>query len=95
MLDPSTASNYEDFMTKHFHLDLVPDFMRNEISGKCILTLQRMNPQAKTLLLDTSKLTILTVVLQESEGKNIPLNVKIILNLRVIFINIFFECSLR
>ena len=60
-MDPSSASNYEDFVTRHFHLDFEPDFGEKVIKSSCTLTMERLNMEATSILLDTSKLHIVRV----------------------------------
>ena len=60
-MDPSSASNYEDFVTRHFHLDFEPDFEEKVIKANCTLTMERLNMEATSILVDTSKLHIIRV----------------------------------
>lgn len=67
--DPHTVSRPDLVKTSHLHLDLEVDFARQMFSGTVVLTLERLDPNVSSLVLDVKKLSISTV---RSEGKNLP-----------------------
>jgi leukotriene-A4 hydrolase len=56
--DPHSYANLDDFRTRHLALDLTADFDRKQLIGSATLDLERLNPQARTLVLDTRALVI-------------------------------------
>lgn len=62
--DLSTASNYTDFKTTHLSLEFTPNFERCTIAGVVMLSMKRLNSQAKTLILDTRFLQVHNVFYQ-------------------------------
>jgi leukotriene-A4 hydrolase len=66
--DPSSYANTEAFVTRHLVLDLTADFEAKTLSGTAELQLDRRDPNASELVLDTRDLTIRTVE-SSAEGK--------------------------
>lgn len=56
--DPHSFTNAQHFRTTHLALDLRADFARRELSGFVDLSLERLDPQAHELVLDTRDLSI-------------------------------------
>ncbi len=56
--DASTLANLDAFVAKHLVLDLTADFTGKTLSGTAELTLDRRDPNAADLVLDTRDLTI-------------------------------------
>lgn len=59
--DPHSHANTQAFQTRHLSLDLRVDFARRILDGSAELQLQRLDPQATTLILDTRDLDIAAV----------------------------------
>jgi leukotriene-A4 hydrolase len=57
-IDHHSFSNPHDIVVRHVSLDLSVDFDASVLVGSASLTLERRNPKASTLLLDTRDLTI-------------------------------------
>ena len=66
--DPSSYANTEAFVTRHVVLDLTADFDAKTLSGTAELQLDRRDPKASELVLDTRDLTIRSVE-SSSDGK--------------------------
>ncbi len=64
--DPHSFSRPDDVAVTHLDLDLTVDFAAKRLSGSAVLTVERREPGAEELLLDTSELEILSVTLDES-----------------------------
>ncbi|WP_020647865.1 M1 family metallopeptidase [Solimonas variicoloris] len=56
--DPHSYANTQDFRTRDLALDLDVDFERRVLRGSAELTLERVNPKADTLVLDTRDLDV-------------------------------------
>ena len=56
--DPSSYANVGAFVTEHLALDLTADFKAKTLGGTVALTLDRRDPAAAELVLDTRDLTI-------------------------------------
>lgn len=69
MSDPHSYANTQDFRTRALSLDLDVDFAAKVLRGHVELQLERVNPQAQTLILDTRDLTIRAV--QAGDGKQL------------------------
>lgn len=59
--DPHSYANTQDFLTRDLKLDLAVDFKARVLRGSVELQLQRLNPQARELILDTRDLEIRSV----------------------------------
>lgn len=57
-VDPFTYSNYNDVRVTHLALDLDVSFEKKTLSGQAILSFDRINPDAVTLVLDADDLAI-------------------------------------
>lgn len=66
--DPHSHANTDDFRATHAVLDLTADFQREVLTGSVELQLQRLDPQARELVLDTRDLTIGAVELLREAG---------------------------
>ncbi len=66
--DPHSFANVQDFRVTHVALDLRADFERRQLAGFADLTLERVNPQAREIVLDTRELTISSVELRGSRS---------------------------
>jgi leukotriene-A4 hydrolase len=61
--DSHSYANTRDFRTTHVALDLRADFERRQLTGSVDLSLERLNADARELILDTRDLTIDSVAL--------------------------------
>ena len=61
--DAHSFSNTQDFRQTHAALDLKADFGRKRLSGYVDLTLERINPEAREIVLDTRDLSVSSVAL--------------------------------
>jgi aminopeptidase N len=59
--DLYSFANVEQFVTEHLHLVLRVDFEREILRGTAILQMQRLDPAARAIVLDTRDLTIESV----------------------------------
>jgi leukotriene-A4 hydrolase len=59
--DPHSFSRPDEILVTHMDLDLTVDFATRRLAGRVDLTVERRNPGAEELLLDTRDLEILTV----------------------------------
>lgn len=64
--DPHSYANSGEFRTTHAALDLAADFDKRTLSGYVDLTLERLDPDATQLILDTRDLAIKSVTLQSA-----------------------------
>ena len=71
-LDPLSYAHYDQVKTRAVHLDLAADFAQKTLSGYAELTLDWIDPAARTLDLDTRGLTIARVQAQDAQGKWTP-----------------------
>jgi leukotriene-A4 hydrolase len=71
-LDPLSYAHYDQVKTRAVHLDLAADFTRKTLSGYAELTLDWLDPAARTLDLDTRGLAISRVQVQDAQGKWAP-----------------------
>ncbi len=62
--DPHTYANVRAFRTTHVALDLTADFSRKRLTGHVDLTLERLDANARELVLDTRDLTVHSVELR-------------------------------
>src|SRR5262249_44756578 len=63
VVDKHSYANTDAFKTTHLTLDLTADFARKRLAGHADLTLDRLQPQARELVLDTRTLDIKKVEL--------------------------------
>jgi hypothetical protein len=66
--DQFTYANYQDVIVKHAALDLDVDFDAKVLDGNVTLRFERINPEARTLILDTKDLAIKGVALETDAG---------------------------
>jgi len=66
--DQLSYANVDDFVTQHLSLNLHVDFEHKVLSGDAVLTIQRRNPTAKDLYLDTRDLKIRNVEVAAPNG---------------------------
>ncbi len=66
--DPSSYANVAAFVTKHLVLDLTVDFDRRTLAGTVELQLERRDPAATELVLDTRDLTVQKVEAASGSG---------------------------
>jgi leukotriene-A4 hydrolase len=71
-LDPLSYAQYDKVKTRAVHLDLAADFTRKTLSGYAELTLDWLDPAARTLDLDTRGLAISRVQVRDPQGKWAP-----------------------
>ncbi len=67
--DPHSFAEPDKFLVRHVALDLSADFAARRLSGTAELTVQQLDPDANSLVLDTSGLEISTVHLIEASGQ--------------------------
>jgi aminopeptidase N len=60
--DPHSFANFDAVRVEHAHLDLAVSFERRELTGFVELRLKRLDPDARTLVLDTRDLRIDSVL---------------------------------
>jgi len=56
--DPNSFARPDQVVTKHIHLELEVDFHARVLHGHVLLSVERVEPTASTLLLDVSRLQI-------------------------------------
>jgi len=66
--DPNSYSRPDLVTTKHLHLDLFVDFQQKVLRGSAVLTLERKDPTATSVLLDANKLQVSSVVDEATGG---------------------------
>jgi leukotriene A-4 hydrolase/aminopeptidase len=66
-LDPHSFSRPGDVVVRHLELDLTVDFENRRLSGHADLTIERVNPGAEELILDTRDLDVGAVKLDGTE----------------------------
>lgn len=70
--DPSSYANVSAFVTRHLSLDLTANFEQRTLAGTATLTLDRPDPSATELILDTRELTIQNAEAAIGEGDWVP-----------------------
>lgn len=79
--DPSrdyfSFANTRDFASRHLELDLLVDFDRERLSGHAVLHMERLNPEAEQIILDTRNLQIQSVSLLLAEQAPMALDYRI------------------
>src|SRR5262245_39260879 len=75
VVDTHSFANTDAFKTVHVALDLRADFERKRLSGHADLTLERLQPQAREVVLDTRLLDIKKVELIESRTTSLTYKV--------------------
>ncbi|XP_047738379.1 leukotriene A-4 hydrolase [Hyalella azteca] len=73
--DPSSFSRPDVVRVTKLHLDWLVDFDRKVISGTATLTIQRVQPDARQLVLDSRDLTLLKVEEGRKEGRLLEFSV--------------------
>ncbi len=68
--DPHSYSEPDRFLVRHVALDLRADFAAHRLEGTAELTVERLDPYAKELSLDTRDLEIRSVHLIDSAGQS-------------------------
>lgn len=67
--DPLSYARYDQVRTTDLHLDLKTDFTRKTLSGYAELTLNWLDKNARSLVLDTRQLGIERVQVQDAKGR--------------------------
>jgi aminopeptidase N len=67
--DPLSYARYNEVRTTDLYLDLKADFSRKTLAGYAELTLNWLDQNARTLVLDTRQLSIARVQVQDAAGK--------------------------
>ncbi len=75
--DPHSFANFDAARVTHAHLDLAVSFERRELSGFVELRLERVDPGARTLVLDTRDLTIDSVLAIDARHRYAPTSFKL------------------
>lgn len=73
--DPHSFANTQAFRTTHLALELTADFAARRLHGHVDLTLRRLDPQSRQLVLDTRELTVSAVELPGAKSQ--PLSFRI------------------
>jgi len=73
-LDPLSYARYDQVKTTDLHMNLKADFKTNTLSGFAILSLNWIDPSARTLDLDTRELAISRVEALSASGKWTPVS---------------------
>lgn len=68
--DPHSYAEPERFLVRHVALDLLADFEAHRLDGTAELTVERLDPYAKELYLDTRDLEIRSVHLLDKAGQS-------------------------
>jgi aminopeptidase N len=68
--DPHSYAEPERFLVRHVALDLEADFAAHRLDGSVDLTVERLDPYAKELYLDTRDLEIRSVKLLDEAGQS-------------------------
>lgn len=66
--DHYTFANYDEFVTEHIHLDLAVDFDSSVLHGTATLDMQRSQPGASEIVLDTRDLLIESAAFIDASG---------------------------
>lgn len=66
--DVASASNHLDIAAQHYDLDLDVDFEKQRISGVSNIKMNRLNSEAKEVLLDVHKLEIHSVKVNDTDA---------------------------
>ncbi|CDG85576.1 M1 family metallopeptidase [Janthinobacterium agaricidamnosum] len=66
--DPLSYAQYDQVRTSDLHLDLKADFKQKTLSGFADLSLNWLDPKARSLVLDTRDLSIAKVQVQDDKG---------------------------
>ena len=75
--DYQTYANTDQFVTRHIALDLDVDFESTTLSGNVVLTLQKMDHDAREIVLDTRDLSIHSVGFVGVDGSQKPATYKL------------------
>lgn len=73
--DAHSFANTQDFRVTHAALDLRADFVGKQLTGSVELTLDRIDPQAHELILDTRELSISAVELRKPRSATLRFRV--------------------
>ena len=76
-IDYHSFANVTDFRVRHLDLDLDVNFDARRLDGHADLTVVRLNPAARTLILDTRALSIRAVSLLPPQGAPQPLTFRV------------------
>jgi leukotriene-A4 hydrolase len=71
IVDHHSYANTDAFKATHVALDLRADFERKRLEGHADLTLERLKPQAREVILDTRALTISSVEMLNAEARKV------------------------
>ena len=75
--DPHSFANFDAVRVTHAHLDLAVSFERRELSGFVELRLERIDPEARKLVLDTRDLSIESVLAIDAAHHYTPTRFKL------------------
>lgn len=67
--DYFSFANTDQFVTEHLVLDLSVDFDSQELRGSAVLSMQRLDPEATEIVLDTRDLHIENVIVNDVESE--------------------------
>ena len=67
--DPHSYADTSEFIVRHVALDLAADFTAHRLQGSATLTVERVVPEARELLLDTRDLEIRSVQRIDAQGQ--------------------------
>lgn len=72
--DPLSYARYNEVRTTDLYLDLKADFSRKTLAGYAELTLNWLDKNVRTLVLDTRQLKIARVQVQNDDGRWVPVS---------------------
>jgi len=75
--DYFSYANTEQFVTRHLELDLTVDFDQEQLRGSAVLHMERLDPQAAEIILDSRGLDIDSVSIAAADGPMIPVDFRI------------------
>lgn len=70
--DYFSFANTEQFVTRHLALDLTVDFDKEQLRGSAVLHMERLDPAATEIILDSRGLDIASVSISVAEGDPVP-----------------------
>jgi len=75
--DYFSYANTEQFVTRHLALDLSVDFDQQQLRGGAVLHMERLDPQATEIILDSRGLDIDSVSIVQADSPAVPLDFRI------------------
>jgi leukotriene-A4 hydrolase len=75
--DYFSYANTEQFLTRHLELDLTVDFDQEQLRGSAVLHMERLDPQATEIILDSRGLNIDGVSIVQNDSPAVPVDFRI------------------